>query len=308
MPEVSVIIPLYNTAEFVEEAVMSVMNQTFKDVEIIIVNDGSTDNSLQIVEKMALKDDRICVYTQQNQGPAITRNVGLQKVKGKYIYFMDSDDYLEPETLSACYAKCEENLLDFIFFDADILNKEVSEQFGLNYQRKSCTDENKIYKGVDILNILLDNKGFAVPIWLNFIRADYLRKKNLRFYPGLIHDDALFSFLLYIQAERVMCIHEDFFKRRFRENSIMTTRFSRRNMDNYFIIAEELIQFAQEYPSSCETVDKYLSGMMNAAVWLAYRIPLKDRLYVAKIIFGQYKKYVSNRNLLILLFKSFIKK
>ena len=90
---VSVIIPVYNTEEFVEEAVRSIMNQTLQEIEIIVINDGSTDGSLSIIERLAKEDKRIRTYTQQNQGLSATRNKGNEYAQGKYIYFMDSDDY-----------------------------------------------------------------------------------------------------------------------------------------------------------------------------------------------------------------------
>ena len=153
---VSVIIPVYNTEEFVEEAVRSIMNQTLQEIEIIVINDGSTDGSLSIIERLAKEDKRIRTYTQQNQGLSATRNKGNEYAQGKYIYFMDSDDYLEPETLETCYIKCEQQALDFVLFDADILNKEKHKSLHLNYQRKDCTNPELVYQGPHILKLLMD--------------------------------------------------------------------------------------------------------------------------------------------------------
>ena len=94
--KVSVVIPVYNTEKYVREAVESIMNQTLRELEIIIINDGSTDNSLQVVEELAAADSRIQVYSQANQGGSVARNAGIARAYGKYIYFMDSDDYLDP--------------------------------------------------------------------------------------------------------------------------------------------------------------------------------------------------------------------
>lgn len=102
---VSIIIPVYNTEEFVEEAVRSIMNQTLQDIEIIIINDGSTDNSLSIIRKLANEDDRIQIYSRENKGLSATRNQGIYLAKGKYLYFMDSDDYLEPDALESWFSQ-----------------------------------------------------------------------------------------------------------------------------------------------------------------------------------------------------------
>lgn len=220
---VSVIIPLYNTEEFVEEAVRSIMCQTLREIEIIVINDGSTDNSLSIIKRLADEDKRIRIYTQYNQGPSVTRNKGYEYTQGKYVYFMDSDDYLEPEALETCYIKCERQALDFVFFDADILNKEKHKNISLNYQRKDCTNPELVYQGPYILKLLIDHKAYSPSPCLNFIRREYLTEIQLDFLPGIIHEDQLFTCLLYLQAQRVSSIHKDFFKRRLREDSIMTS-------------------------------------------------------------------------------------
>ncbi|KKB48864.1 hypothetical protein HMPREF1535_04093 [Parabacteroides goldsteinii DSM 19448 = WAL 12034] len=305
---VSIIIPVYNTEEFVEEAVRSIMNQTLQDIEIIIINDGSTDNSLSIIRKLANEDDRIQVYSRGNQGPSATRNQGISIAKGKYLYFMDSDDYLEPEALESCFFKCEENALDFIFFDADILNKETNFNIHLNYQRKDCTSPDTLYTGSQLFTILVEKNKYSPSPCLNLINTKFLKEINLLFLPGIIHEDQLFSTLLYLQANRVMCIHKNFFKRRFRSDSIMTRKFSLKNIDSYFIITDRLFTYASEHTETRYIVDKHLSKMLNAAVWLSYKMPFKDRLYIARRCIKDYKRYVSGKNILILLFKSFLKK
>lgn len=94
-PKVSVIIPVYNTAGYLESALMSVSEQTLEEIEIIIINDGSTDSSGQIIDEFQIKDCRVKYYYQTNQGQSVARNTGLDKATGEYVYFMDSDDILE---------------------------------------------------------------------------------------------------------------------------------------------------------------------------------------------------------------------
>lgn len=307
-PKASVIIPVYNTEKYVEEAVRSIMSQTLKNIEIIIINDGSTDNSLSIIQDLSKEDYRIQVYNQENRGLSASRNAGIDFANGKYLYFMDSDDYLEPETLESCLLKCEENSLDFIFFDADILNKDTEFDFNINYQHKGCTNSDIIYKGIQIFSILTESGTYTPSACLNIINTEFLKSINLRFLPGIIHEDQLFTTLLYLQAERVMCIHEDFFKRRLRHDSIMTSKFSLRNMDSYFIITDKLLLYTSNHVEAQEIINKHLFKMLNAAVWLSYKISFKDRLYITKRCIKDYTKYVSGKNLVILLFKSFFKK
>lgn len=115
-PKVSVIIPVYNTEKYVKESVESIMQQTLQNIEIIIINDGSTDNSLSVVNLLAQQDRRITVYSQSNQGLSIARNTGLEKVKGEFIYFMDSDDLLTNDALKTCLTRmCCKSNWDFSF-------------------------------------------------------------------------------------------------------------------------------------------------------------------------------------------------
>lgn len=305
-PKVSIIIPIYNTECFVEEAVRSVMNQTLKDIEIILVNDGSTDNSLSIIQSLAAEDPRLAIISQKNQGLSVTRNEGLKIAKGKYLYFMDSDDAIEKDTLEICYLKCENTQADFVLFDASILNDE-NININLNYQHKGCIEDIE-YSGKQALNILIENHSFSSSVCLHFIKTSYLKEIRLSFYPHILHEDQLFTCLLYLQAKCISYIHKPLFKRRIRDNSIMTRTFTLKNMCSYFTVTDQLLAYASKHYESLSTVNKFLSNMLNAAVWLSYRMKFKDRLFVAKRCIFHYKKYVSTKNILILLFKSFIKK
>lgn len=306
-PKISIIIPVFNTEKYVKEAVESIMDQTLREIEIIIINDGSTDNSLEVVKELALLDARILVHSQENQGASIARNKGLSLASGKYLYFMDSDDCLEPLALETCYEICEKENLDFAFFDAVILNKEISITRNLNYQRKIYVNSCQVYTGEGVLNILMDKKGYSVSPCLNVIRVSYLKEINLCFYPGIIHEDELFTFLLYLQAGRVMCVPQEFFKRRFREDSIMTRRFSKKNIDGYFVVADELLKYVSNHSEAKSTVDKYLGKMLDAAVWEAHVLSFPERIYVVRQYMLKYRKYVRLRTLAVLLLKSYIK-
>ena len=106
-PPISVIIPVYNMADYVGESITSVLNQTFRKFELIIVNDGSTDNSLEIINSYLQKDKRILVIDKPNAGLASAYNAGQQMARGKYIYFLDSDDWMEPNCLEELYLVAE---------------------------------------------------------------------------------------------------------------------------------------------------------------------------------------------------------
>ncbi|MGM9748202.1 MAG: glycosyltransferase family 2 protein, partial [Candidatus Cryptobacteroides sp.] len=126
-PEVSVIIPVYNTQDYVAEAVRSVLDQSLGNVEVIAVDDGSTDGSLDVLKSFG---DSIRIFSKPNSGQADARNAALEIATGEFVYFMDSDDWIGPDTLKKCVEKCREENLDFVFFDA------VS--FGADFDSASC--------------------------------------------------------------------------------------------------------------------------------------------------------------------------
>jgi glycosyltransferase involved in cell wall biosynthesis len=307
---VSVIIPVYNTEEFVQEAVDSVRRQTLQELEIIVVNDGSTDGSLRIVEQLAKEDSRIRVFSQTNQGQSVARNNAMKQAGGKYLYFMDSDDVIAPETLRACFCKCEKENLDFVFFDAEILNKESRLAMSLAYDRSKGVSDAEVQTGATMLQKQLQTRCYTPSPCLSLIRTDFLRRHEISFYPGIIHEDELFSALLYLHAQRVMYVRQTFFKRRFREDSTMTRRYSWRNMEGYLTVSGELIHFRKHKASREQRtlVDSLLGQMLDAAVWNAHSLPVRQRLDLFRLCLQKrYTRYVSSRTIATMLAKSIVR-
>ena len=203
IPKVSVIIPVYNTEKYVRQAVESIRRQTLKDIEIIIVNDGSTDGSMTILEELTAQDERIKLFSQENQGLSVTRNVGLSHSTGEYVYFMDSDDLLVSDTLLKCYVKCKEENLDFVFFDAESFNDEGTLPEGVFDYKRTDKLEDKVYNGAEIFKIELDRFEFKSSVCLNIIKREFLISHNLMFKPGILHEDQLFTVMLYLNASKV---------------------------------------------------------------------------------------------------------
>ncbi|MCC8187536.1 MAG: glycosyltransferase [Bacteroides sp.] len=304
-PKVSIIIPMYNTAEYVYEALTSIMEQTLQEIEIIVVNDGSTDQSPNIVRELSEKDPRIQLIHQENQGQSVARNQGIARATGTYLYFMDSDDVLHKEALSACYACCERDTLDFVFFNAEILNKDNSFSKALNYERgQGNIQENQVYPGEEVFELQLSSSSYSASPCLSLIRTAFITRNHFRFYPGIIHEDELFTTLLYLRARRVGFLNQSFFKRRFRSDSVMTRTFSRRNIEGYFTVADQLLDVRQSQSGHTQQlIDTFLSRTLNAAVWEAWVMPFGERMYVLKKCLTRYRKYLSVRTLAVLVCK-----
>ena len=116
-PKVSIIVPVYKVEKYLRRCLDSILSQTFDDFEVICVNDGSPDNSIDILNEYASRDNRFCVVEQENQGLSMARNNGKKLARGEYIYFLDSDDYIHPQLLEVSYYLAQK-------YDADLVNFE----------------------------------------------------------------------------------------------------------------------------------------------------------------------------------------
>ena len=146
MIKVSVILPIYNVAPYLEEAFESILNQSLKEIEVIAVNDGSTDNSEEIVKRYQQLDSRIISFSQENQGQSVARNLALQHATGQYIYMMDSDDMLTSlDALRICYEYAEKNHADFVFFDRELFTEDKV-NFPVSLHSTEYAEENKRYE------------------------------------------------------------------------------------------------------------------------------------------------------------------
>lgn len=244
--KVSIIIPVYNVEKFLVECLDSICGQTLKEIEIICVNDGSTDKSLDILKRYAYDDQRIIVLSQENSGLSVARNSGIKFAHSEYIYFCDSDDKLEITALENLYNRAKKDNLEMLYFNADVFfeNKELENrlyQYKTYYVRKK--DYKKIYDGKDMLNSLLKNKDYIPSAYLNFLKRDFVLNNQLLFEPGILHEDNLWSFKCALTANRVGYYPKAFFHRRIRENSIVSQKKSFEHAYGYFISAIHGIEF-----------------------------------------------------------------
>lgn len=264
--EISVIMPVYNTGRFLKRSIESILNQTFNLFEFIIVNDGSTDDSEKIIQEYIEKDNRIILINQINCGQSISRNNGLKIAKGKYIYFFDSDDILENNALEICYNIMEKNKIDFIFFDADsFISDQMNKPYEFSYSRSHLISEG-CYSGNNIMYRLISNNVFFIPVWLIFIRKSFLNKEELHFYPGIIHEDVLYTFNLYLHSEDVYYLPKKLFHRNIRKDSTMTSKVGPKNTKGYFIVCEELIKKKRICNSQYYIFDEFIPIVYDALI------------------------------------------
>lgn len=241
--KVSVVIPVYNTAEYLAEAINSILHQSLQEIEIIAVNDGSSDNSLEVLEQLANRDVRIKVISfDKNVGVSICRNTGMENAKGEFLYFFDSDDILEPDCLELCYAKMKSGKYDFLIFDGvSFSDGEIKAGFNATYQRTQLMTKDE-YNGTELVNLLIQKKKYSCSICLCLVRRSFIDDLSLRFYPGVLYEDVLYTIQLYLSAKSVTFIPRTFFHRRVRENSTMTSKVSAKNIDYRVTVGNELLK------------------------------------------------------------------
>lgn len=307
-PKVTAVIPVYNTEAYVEQAVRSVMEQTLREIEIVVINDGSTDRSLAVVERLAAGDDRIVIFSQPNKGLSEARNAGIDRAHGEFIHFMDSDDLLEADAYELCYRRATDERLDFVFFDAESFGAAEPGADWLDYHRVAAVGD-EVRPGADQLARMLDKRRYRASACLSFIRTEYLLAQRLRFYPHIIHEDELFTPQLYLAAARTAGIARAFFRRRVREGSIMGTRFSQRSLDGYMTVLCELKRCAAEQGEEARQLVARLTGyILRPVTYHAASLPAASRLRLTGLLLRRYARHVTPRQIALLLLRAPLKK
>ncbi len=242
MPAVSVIIPVFNVEKYLRECLDSVCSQTLKDIEIICIDDGSTDSSLDIINEYAEKDERIRIITQENKGPSSARNTGIDNAKGKYVYCMDSDDYIEKDAMEKLYNIGEANSIDCIMFKLIKFDDETREKYPSRYYDMEFVKDivgDRVFSYEDIGGDL-----FFIPVSPQgkFFNREFLT--DIRFEEGIIFEDNPFFTEVLLKAERLYFCDEYLCNRRIRSGSLMT---SKKNFTDYIIVSNRLIDLAKKY-------------------------------------------------------------
>lgn len=193
----SIIVPVYNVEKYLERCVMSLLNQDLPkdDYEVIMVNDGSTDRSGEIAEQLASKHKNITLLTQDNKGLSGARNTGLRKATGRFIFFVDSDDWIESNFLSKIVNYAEKNNLDICFF-----------RYVYEYNNNVCIAQPHPFKTDTLYNgewLILHGLNIS-SVWQNLYSMKIIKETGITFLEGIVHEDIDFNFRLYPLAKRIM--------------------------------------------------------------------------------------------------------
>lgn len=231
MPSVSVIVPVYNAEKYLDQCIESVVGQTFKDIELILVNDGSQDASGTLCDEWAKKNDRIKVIHKPNSGPAATRNIGTNAATGDWILYLDSDDWYENDNLI-------ETLLDFA-------DKKASDIVCFNYRRyfensQSFSDVLCHAESEDVSPAyLVDNKIFTSSPCLKLIKHSVITDNSIYFEEGVLSEDIEFNARFLLATDKISFCENCVYVYRARENSI-TTSISKKHVSDLVYIIDKM--------------------------------------------------------------------
>ena len=219
-PKISVILSAYNEEKFIEKAIESVINQTLEDIEILIFNDGSTDNTLNIINSYAKNDSRIKVINQENIGLGASRNKGIKMATGEYLTFLDGDDWFTEDAFELSYneAKAKDTdmtMYQMINYDDETGRAYENDWFNLNDLDESFDDI--VFGPEKTKDFLFD---LSVSACQKIYRTSFLRSIDATFPEGIYFEDMPFFFYVYLKAERISIIRKHFYYRRKHNSSI----------------------------------------------------------------------------------------
>lgn len=237
--KVSIVLPIYNVEYFLSESIDSIIKQTYKNIEILLIDDGATDNSGLIADEYAKKDIRIKVYHKINGGLSDTRNYGLAKATGDYIFFPDSDDYLEPQLVEEAIKQLTATNGDIFCFNYNLVN-ENGESASEGRKRGA---KNEILDAKSAIELILSNQ-LNNYIWQFVYRRELLKKMDFQFLKGVLYEDIVATPEIMWAANKIVFSSQHLYNYRIRENSIVH-RLSLKKVQDIEFVVRQFIDFTE---------------------------------------------------------------
>lgn len=299
MDKISIIVPIYNVEKYLEVCLNSIINQTYKNLEIILVNDGSTDSCLDICNKYKIKDERILLINKQNGGLSDARNMGIEVASGKYIMFIDSDDWIDLNMVEILYKV-------HVKYNACLVQCGFIREFEENEVILDNNIQNTIIKILDnkqVLKSICNTDGVKnIVVWNKLYRKDLF--DNITFPKGRIYEDGFTTYKILDKSKRIIDINNQMYHYRQREGSIINSDFDIKKLDAIDSLKERIEYFKlKKYDELVSLSQKQLQEILKGLYIKTYESNISNKKGILKNIVKEVRKnyicFIMNRNISI---------
>lgn len=248
--KVSIVVPIYNVEKYIDKCLNSLVKsiKNYDNIEILLIDDGSTDNSKKKINEYDKKYSFIKAFYKNNGGLSDARNYGLIKAIGDYVIFIDSDDEVDPILFNEIITKIEKSDSEVVLWDAMIIDENGKKnKSSLNdYYIHNGLKNSYIYSGIELINVQLkDHSDLVTTVWLGAYKKDFIIRRNLFFEKGLLHEDEMWTIKVFLNANKVEYINKKAYMYRQREDSIMNKQNKdyRKNVNDVIYIYNSLYSY-----------------------------------------------------------------
>ena len=284
-PDISIIIPVYNVENYLKRCLDSIINNTYKNIEIICVDNGSTDGSMKILKFYEKKDDRIVVLKQLKRGPSAARNMGLDNAKGKYISFVDADDFVSFNAYEILMEVAEKHKLDMVIFGAN----DVPWNNAPEWITRIINTRYKFYKNCNGSKIVFQEPACRPFLWMHFVKRELFEMPTkIRFDETMmLGEDQLLQFQYIPRAKNIMVIEDKLYNYQIsRSGSLMQLYSSRkiRKIETHLILVKKILEHWEKDGEFWKEEDELLTWMINFLYYSIVNLPMVYKKKYAKEI------------------------
>ena len=285
-PVISIIVPVYNVERYLDRCIQSILVQSFKKFELVLINDGSTDNSLKICQKYREEDNRIVLISQPNKGLSAARNTGLENIHGEYVCFIDSDDFVEKNYLRSLYNNLEKNKADISICEYFLTDEKGKK---LSVEKLNEPENISILSGKNTFNYFYkDNYVPNVVAWNKLYKRSIFKK--LRYKEGHYFEDEFIALPLFYTAKKVSFVRKPLYNYVQRSGSIMNSSWTLKKYQDQQLMYQERIEYFKKnknlmYKAAVQQYKDWITGINYANIDKSYVLNLQK----------EYRKYFGIR-------------
>lgn len=260
---ISIIMPVYNVEKYIGKSIQSVLNQTYHDFELLVIIDGSPDNSKQIAE--TFNDERIIIYEKPNGGLSDARNYGLERAKGEFVYFLDSDDWIEPSLLEDTVSVFENKDIDFVIFGYFLDDEDL--EGNLISTKEVSTKDIQFVKNMSNLDLDANTLNILGYAWNKLYRVSFLKDNNIIFERGVsLVEDILFNSKVYKESNTLIFIDKKLYHYINRPSESLIKTFHKNSFELYLEKSKSIESFLNAWNVTNEKKNKILSSVIVSGI------------------------------------------